>query len=43
MSMNESVTEFSEVLLPLTSYSVRVWGIVVLVVVCSCGGTDSGT
>ena len=45
MSMSESVTEFSEVLPPYfprsTSSSVRVWGVVV--VVGSCGGTDSGT
>ena len=46
MSMNESVTEFSEVLPPYfpspTSSSVIV-GKVVVVVVGSCGGTDSGT
>ena len=45
MSMSESVTEFSEVLPPyfppLTSSSVRVR--VLVVVVGSCGGTDSGT
>ena len=41
MSMSESVTEFSEVLSPPTSSTVRVWGLVV--VVGSCGGTDSGT
>ena len=45
MSMSESVTEFSEVLPlyfpPPTSSSVRVEGVVV--VVGSCGGTDSGT
>ena len=45
MSMSEIVTEFSEVLPPyfppFTSLSVRVGGLVV--VVGSCGGTDSGT
>ena len=45
MSMSESVTEFSEVFLPYfpppTSSSVRVMGLVV--VVGSCGSTDSGT
>ena len=45
MSMSESVTEFSEVLSPYfpppTSPSVRVGGLVV--VVGSCGGTDSAT
>ena len=45
MSMSESVSEFSEVLLPflspLTSSSVRVGEVVV--VVDSCGSTDSGT
>ena len=41
MSMSESVTEFSEVLPPPTSSSVRVGGLVV--VVGSCGGTDNGT
>ena len=45
MSMSESVTEFSEVLPPYflhpTSSSVRVGGLVL--VVGSCGGTDSGT
>ena len=45
MSMSESVTEFSEVLPPFfpppTSSSVRVEGVVV--VVGSCGGTDSGS
>ena len=40
MSMSESVTEFSEVLPPPTSSSVRVRGVVV---VFSSGGTDSGT
>ena len=44
MSMSVSVTELSEVLLnvfpPPTSSSVRVGGVVV--VVGSCGGTDSG-
>ena len=44
MSMSESVTEFSEVLPPHfpspTSSTVRDGG---LVVVGSCGGTDSGT
>ena len=44
MSMSESVTRFSEVLPPYftppNSSSVRVWGVVV--VVGSCGGTDSG-
>ena len=45
MSMSESVTEFCEVLPtyfpPPTSSSVRVGRVVV--VVGSCGGTDSGT
>ena len=45
MNMRESVTEFFEVLPPFfpspTSSSVRVGGLVV--VVGSCGGTDSGT
>ena len=45
MSMSESMTEFSEVQPPYfpppTSSSVRVGGLVV--VVGSCGGTDSGT
>ena len=45
MSMSESLTEFCEVLPPYfpppTSSSVRVGGVVV--VVGSCGGTDSGT
>ena len=41
MSMHESVTEFSEVLPPPTSLSVRVGR--ALVVVSSCGGADSGT
>ena len=45
MSMSESVTEFSEVLPPYfplhSSSSVRVGGLVV--VIGSCGGTDSGT
>ena len=45
MSMSESVTEFSKVLPPNfplpTSLSVRVGGVVM--VVASCGGTDSGT
>ena len=45
MSMGESVTEFSEVLPPYIpppiSSSVRVGGVVV--VVGSCGGTDSRT
>ena len=44
MSMSVSVTEFSEVLPPFpppTSSSIRVGGVVV--VVSSCGGTDSGT
>ena len=41
MSMGESVTEFCEVLPPPTSSSVRVG--VLLAVVGSCGGTDSGT
>ena len=45
MSMSESVNEFSEVLNPYfplpTSSSVRVFRVVV--VVGSCGGTDSGT
>ena len=45
MSMSESVTEFSEVLPPYftvpTSSSVRIGGLVV-VVVGSCVGTDSG-
>ena len=43
----ESVTEFSEVLPPYfpppTSSSVRVGGVGLVVVVGSCGGTDSGT
>ena len=46
MSISESVTEFAEVLLPYfnphTSSSVRVWGEGVVLVVGSCGGTDSG-
>ena len=45
MSMGESVTEFSEVLPPYipspTSSYIRVGGVVVMV--GSCGGTDSGT
>ena len=45
MSMSESVTELSAVLPPFfpppTSASARVGGVVV--VVGSCGGTDSGT
>ena len=45
MSMNESVTEFSEVLPPYfpppTFSSVKVGGVVK--VVGSCGGTDSGS
>ena len=39
MSLSESVTEFSEVLPPHISSSVRVGG----VVVGSCGDSDSGT
>ena len=38
--MSVSVTEFSEVLPPLTFSSVKVGGVVV--VVGGCGGTDSG-
>ena len=45
MIMNESVTEFPKVLSPffppITFYSVRAGEVVV--VVGSCGGTDSGT
>ena len=45
MSVSRSETEFSEVLPPYlpphTSSSVRIEGLVV--VVGSCGGTDSGT
>ena len=41
MSMSVSVTEFSEVLPHPTFSSVRVGRVVV--VVGSCGGTDSGT